>query len=75
MWLKSNHWDNLKQHSKIIKNTKNGKGKRKLPKNEDISIGKVYTNTQKLIRNILTITDVFLDQKRIIVCEQTVNMA
>ena len=44
--------------------SKNGERKRKLLlKNEEISGGKAYTNKMKLIRNILTITDVFLDKK------------
>ena len=46
-----------------------------LPKNEEISRGKAHTNTWKLIRNILTITDAFLDQKRVNVCEHMVKMA
>ena len=40
-----------------------------LPKNEEISKGKSHTNTWKFIRNILTITDVFLNQKRVNVCK------
>ena len=46
-----------------------------LPKSEEISIGKAYTNTQKLIQYISTITDVFLNQKRINVCEHMEKMA
>jgi hypothetical protein len=34
-----------------------------------ISGGKAHTNTRKLIQNILKITDVFLNQKRVNVCE------
>ena len=53
-------------------NTKYGKGKGKLLlKNEEISGGKAHTNAQKLIRNILMVTDVFLNQKRVNVCEHT----
>ena len=36
-----------------------------LPKIEEISDGKAQTKSWKLIQNILTITDVFLDQKRL----------
>ena len=47
-------------------------GKRKgnlLPKNEEISGGKSHTNTRKHIWYISTIIDVFLNQKRLDVCE------
>ena len=33
-----------------------------------------HTNTQKLNRKVSTITDVFLDQKRVNVCEHTIKM-
>ena len=36
--------------------------------------GKAHTNTRKFILYILMITDVFLDQKRVNVCEHTVKM-
>ena len=52
---------------------KNKKRKRKQKKNEEVSGQKAYTNTQKLNWNILTITDVFLDQKRVNVCEHMVT--
>ena len=52
-----------------------GKGEGKLPKIEEISGGKAHTNTRKLIRNISTVTDVFLNQKRVNVCEHMVKMA
>ena len=42
---------------------------------EKISGGKAHSNTRKHIRDILTITNVFLDQKRVNVCEHTVKMA
>ena len=42
-----------------------GKKGKTLNKNEEISGGKAHTNTQKLIQNILTVTDVFLNQKRV----------
>ena len=55
-------------------NTKNRKRKGKLlPKNEQISRRLSHTNTRKLDRNILPITDVFLGQKRVNVCEYTVK--
>ena len=44
-----------------------------LPKIEEISNGKAHTNTWKLIRNILTVTDVFLNHKRVNVWEHTTN--
>ena len=56
-------------------NTKYGKGKGKLLlKIEEISGGKEHTNTWKLIQDILMITDVFLNQKRVNVCEHRVKM-
>ena len=42
-----------------------------LPKIEEISVGKSRTNTLKLIQNILMITDIFLNHKRV----NTVKMA
>ena len=49
---------------------KNVKGKGNLlPKNEEISGGKAHTNTRIIIQNILTITDVFLNQKIVNVCD------
>ena len=57
-------------------NIKNGKTKGKLlPKNEEISGGKAHTNTQKLILFILTIIDVFLNQKRVNLYEHMVKLA
>ena len=50
-----------------------GKGKL-LPKTEEISIGKAHTNTRKLNRNILTVTAVFLNQKRVNVYEHMTKM-
>ena len=44
-------------------------------KNEQISGGNADTNKQKLILNILMVTDVFLNQKRVNVCEHTVKVA
>ena len=41
--------------------------------NEKISRQKAHTNTQKLNLNILVITDVFLNQKRVNVCEHMVK--
>jgi hypothetical protein len=50
-------------------NTKNRKRKGKLlPKNE-VSGQKAHTNIWKLNRNILTITDLFLDQQRVNICK------
>ena len=46
-----------------------------LPKNKETSGLNAYTNTWKLDWNILTITDVFLDQKRVNICEHAVKMA
>ena len=53
-----------------------GKGKEKLfLKIEVITRGNTHTNTWEPIQNILTITDVFLNQKRVNVYEHTVKMA
>ena len=53
-----------------------GKEMEKLvPKIEEISNGKAHTNTRELIQNILTVTDVFLNQKRVHICEHTTKMA
>ena len=41
---------------------------------EEISRGKAHTKTRKLIRNMLTVTDVFLNQKRVNVCGHTIKM-
>ena len=55
MW-KGKYWSTV--------NTKNRKRKGKLlPKNEEISWRKAYTNTQKFNWNILTITNILHDQK------------
>ena len=56
-------------------NTKQGKWKGKLlPKIEEITVGKAHANTRKLNRNILTVTAVFLNQKRMNVCEHISKM-
>ena len=39
-----------------------------------ISGGKAHVNTRKLNQNISTVTDVFLNQKRVNVCEHTIKM-
>ena len=49
--------------------------KKLLPKIEEISRGKAHTNALKFIQNILTITDVFLNQKRVNICEHMVKIA
>ena len=41
-----------------------GKEMENLPKKEDMSGGKVHTNTQKLNWDVSVITDVFLNQER-----------
>ena len=51
------------------------KGRENLLKNEEISGGKAHTNTQKLILNIFTITDVFLNQNRVNVYEHMVKIS
>ena len=43
-------------------------------KNQEISRGKAQTNARKLIENIFMVTEVFLNQKRVNVCEHTVKM-
>ena len=53
-----------------------GKGNGKLlPKIQEIFRGKAHTNKWKLIQNILTVTDVFFNQKRVNICEHTEKMA
>ena len=52
--------------------TKKGK---LIPKHVEISGGKVHTSTWKLNRDISVITYVFLDQKRVNLCEHTAKMA
>jgi hypothetical protein len=44
-------------------------------KNEEITRRKTHINTRKLNWNVSTITDVFLNQKRVNACEHTVTMA
>ena len=55
--------NNLSVHN-LLFDTKYGKGKGKLfLKIEEISGGKAHTSTQKLIQNILMVTNVFLNQR------------
>ena len=49
-----------------------GKERREI---EEITVGKAHANTRKLNRNISTVTAVFLNQKRMNVCEHTTKMA
>ena len=49
--------------------------KKLLPKIEEISNGKAHTNSRKLIWNILMVTDVFLNQKKVNVCEHMAKMS
>jgi hypothetical protein len=42
---------------------------------EEVTIGKAHANTQKLNRNVSMVTAVFLNQKRMNVCEHTTKMA
>ena len=49
----------------LIKKKKEKKKGKFLPKNEEISERKSHTNTQKLDRNFSMITDVFLNQKKL----------
>ena len=49
--------------------------KENLPKIEEISGVKAHTNTWKLNQNISMVTDVFINQKRVNVCEHTTKMA
>ena len=65
-----------KVNSYLLDNTKYEKGKGKyLLKIEEITVGKAHANTWKLNRNISTVTAVFLNQKRMNVCEHTRKMA
>ena len=59
------------KESAEVQITKN-KGKEKI---EEISIGKAHANTLKLNQNISTVTDLFLNQKKVNVCEHTTKMA
>ena len=59
----------------IIKTQNKGKERENSPKIEDITGGKAHVNTRKLNLNILTITEVFLNQNRVNVCEHTTKMA
>ena len=43
--------------------------------NEEITKGQAYTNTRKLYRDISTGTAVFLNRKRVNVCEHTAKTA
>ena len=71
-WLNSRERRPCGKESIEIWITQNmGKQTENLTKNEEISRGKANTNKRKLIRNISTITDVFLNQKRVNVCEHT----
>jgi hypothetical protein len=45
-----------------------------LTKIEEITVGKAHANTQKLNQNILTVTAIFINQKRMNVCEHTTQM-
>jgi hypothetical protein len=55
-----------------MNNTKQGKGKGKLlPKIKEITLGKAH----KLNQNISMVTAVFLNQKRMNVCEHMTKMA
>ena len=74
MWLalrsvKSNNVDFKSIPQKIGKERGNS-----YHKNEEISRLKAHINTWKLIWRIWTITDVFLNPKRVNVCEHTVKM-
>ena len=69
-----NIWQRWKGNYQSTDNTKNRKRNMKLlPKNEVISGRKAHTTTRKLIWNISTITHVFLNQKRVNVCEHMVK--
>ena len=57
--------------SAILQKKKLGKKRKLIPKNEEMSERK--SHIQKLDRNILMITDAFLDQKRVNVCEHVVT--
>ena len=60
----------------LFHNTKIGKERgNSYQNNEDISRWKAHVNTQKHDWNVSMITDVFLNQKRVNVCEHTLNTA
>ena len=62
--------------AKFIIYIKYGKGKGKLlPKIEEITVRKAHANTRKLNRNILMVTDIFLNQRRINIYEHMTKMA
>ena len=65
-----------KESTKVQITQNKGKDRGKLlPKIEDITVGKAHTNTGELNQNILTVTAIFLNQKRMNVCEHTTMMA
>ena len=61
---------NLTSHGKEMDNTTIGNS---YWKNEEISGWEPHINTQKPVWNVLIITDVFFDQKRVNVCEHMVK--
>ena len=63
-----------KEGTKVQITQNKGKERENLPKIEEITIGKAHANTQKLNRNILMVTAVFLNQKRVNVCKHTTKM-
>ena len=50
-------------------------GKKEATLTEQISSREAHTNTRKLNWNVSTITDVFLNQKKVNLCEYMVKMA
>ena len=65
-----------RQKTKPRKTQKIGKERgNSYQKNEEIYRQKAHTNTWKLSLNVSTIIDIFLDQKRVNVCEDTVKTA
>ena len=65
-----------KESTEVRLTQNKGKEREKLlPKIEEISDGQAHTNTRKLYRDTSTGTAVFINRKRVNVCEHTTKMA
>ena len=63
----------MERKSTEVRITQNRKEETLTKKNEEISRLKAHINTQKLNCYILKITENFLNQKKLNVCEYTIN--
>ena len=64
-----------KESTKVRKSQNKGKESENLPETEEITEGQAHENTWKLYRDISTGTAVFINRKRVNVCEHTTKMA